>query len=239
MARDDRNYDEEYENEEYEDDEYDDEYDESDEDYPRRNPLKPFVIALIILMLLMAVIIGLLFMRLQTANDRVSELNTSLTAARTELNNLLLEKQQATPVPTQAPTPEPTGTPEPLPETTATPEPTPEPTATPEPLLKNTVSDNDLAGVIRPEEDKWYDHARKGCVDETKAFMVALHWGPNLAWNENMAVKRDDPLEMMASQNGWVLVRTADGKYGWGAGNLFRELTAADAQTNGAPANQG
>ena len=67
MARDDRKYDDEYEDdEEYEDDDY---Y-ESDEDYPRRNPLKPFVIALIILMVLMAVIIGLLFMRLQTANDR-------------------------------------------------------------------------------------------------------------------------------------------------------------------------
>ena len=236
MARDDRKYDDEYEDdEEYEDDDY---Y-ESDEDYPRRNPLKPFVIALIILMVLMAVIIGLLFMRLQTANDRVSELNDSLTATRTELNNLLLEKQQATPAPTPAPTEAPTPTPEPTPEATATPEPTPEPTATPEPLLKTTVSDADLGGVVRPEEDKWYDSARKGFVDETKAFMVALHWGPNMAWNENMAVKRDEPLELLAEQNGWILVRTADGKYGWGSGNLFRQATAAELQTSAAPANQG
>ena len=240
MARDDRSYDDEYEDdEEYEDEYEDDEYEEEDEDYPRRNPLKPFVIALIILMLLMAVIIGLLFMRLQTANDRVTELNNSLTATRTELNNLLLEKTSATPVPTPSPepTPEPTATPEPTPEPTATPEPTPEPTPTPEPLLKNTVTDEDLAGVIRPADDKWFDHAKKGYVDA--AYMLALHWGPNMAWNENMALLRDTPVEMLASQNGWTLVRTAEGKYGWGAGNLFREAPADEAATAAPAEKQG
>ena len=50
--------------------EYDDELPET-----YRNPLKPFLIALVVLLLLFAAIIVLLFMRLQTANTRADTLS--------------------------------------------------------------------------------------------------------------------------------------------------------------------
>ena len=45
-----------------------------------------------------------------------------------------------------------------------------------------------------------------------------------------------EPLELLASQYGWTLVRTADGKYGWGSGNLFREAKPDELATSSAPA---
>ena len=126
--------------EEYEDDEDydDDDYDDEDD---RRNPLKGFVIGLVVLALLMAAIIGLLFVRLRSANNQVAELTSSLEATRTELNTLLSERTSATPTP--APTPEPTVpdtdtvvvdvTPEPVVEVTPEPSPTPVPTPSPTP----------------------------------------------------------------------------------------------------------
>ena len=83
MARKSKDYDEYDEAEEAEDeyDEYeDDDYDDYDDYYePRRkNPLKAFVIALLVLMVLMAAIIGLLYARLRSANDQVNQLNASV-----------------------------------------------------------------------------------------------------------------------------------------------------------------
>ena len=40
-----------------------------------------------------------------------------------------------------------------------------------------------------------------------------------------------DTVEILAKQNGWVLLRTADGRYGWAAGELLRETTDAPAAT--------
>ncbi|MBR6114250.1 MAG: hypothetical protein IKQ10_03615 [Oscillospiraceae bacterium] len=147
--RDDDEYDDEYEEEdEYEDDEDDeDEYEDEDDEYEDdddyedddepRSPLKGVVIGLAILALLLGAISGLLYMRLKSANDQVSELTASLDSTRAELNTLLSERAAATPTP--APTPEPVAvvdnTPEPVqtvveetPVPTETPEPTPSPT---------------------------------------------------------------------------------------------------------------
>ena len=40
-----------------------------------------------------------------------------------------------------------------------------------------------------------------------------------------------DTVEILAKQNGWVLLRTADGRYGWAAGELLRETADAPAAT--------
>ena len=219
---------------EYEDDEeYDDDYEDDEyyDDEPRRNPLKPFVIALLVLLVLMAAIIGLLYTRLQTANDKVAELNASLEASRTEINNLLSERTggngasaaapASDPAATPEPTPEPTATPEPTPEPTATPEPTPEPTATPAPLLRDSVTDEMLGGILRPNDESWYEQPKPGAVDA--AYLLALHWGPSMEWNEVFALNRDTKVEVVAEQKGWKLIRTEDGRYGWCVGNLIRD----------------
>jgi len=82
-------------------------YQEYEDDYQEetfRNPLKPFLIALVVLLLLFAVIIGLLFTRLQSANTRTETLSQELTAARQQLDDLRAQQAEAT----DAPTPEPT-----------------------------------------------------------------------------------------------------------------------------------
>ena len=94
--------------------EYDDELPET-----YRNPLKPFLIALVVLLLLFAAIIVLLFMRLQTANTRADTLSQELTAVQVQLDDL--RAQQAAETPTPTPTEAPTPTPEPTPEPTPTP----------------------------------------------------------------------------------------------------------------------
>ena len=81
--------------------EYDDELPET-----YRNPLKPFLIALVVLLLLFAAIIVLLFMRLQTANTRADTLSQELTAVQVQLDDL--RAQQAAETPTPTPTEEPT-----------------------------------------------------------------------------------------------------------------------------------
>ena len=141
------------------------EYEDESPEETYRDPLKPFLIALVVLLLLFAAIIVLLYMRLQTANTRAETLSQELTAVQVQLDDLRAQRaaETPTPTPTEAPTP--------------TPEPTPEPTATPEPL--------------------------------------------------NMG----DTVEILAKQNGWVLLRTADGRYGWAAGELLRETADAPAAT--------
>ena len=198
-----------------------------------RDPLKPFLVALIVLLLLFAVIIVLLYMRLQTANSRADTLSQELTAVQTQLDDL---RSQPTPEPTSAPTPTPelTPTPEPTPEPTATPEPTPEPTPTPAPLLRDTVTEEMLGYVYRPADEYWYDEAKSATV---VPFMLAVHYGPGMDWGENMALNTGDTVEVLAKQNGWVLLRTADSRYGWAAGELLRETTdAAAADAMPAPA---
>ena len=201
--------------------EYDDEPQES-----YRNPLKPFLIALVVLLLLFAVIIVLLYMRLQTANTRAETLSQELTAVQMQLDDLRAQQT----APTDAPTPEPveTPTPTPTPEPTATPEPTPEPTPTPKPLLRETVTDEMLGYVYRPADEFWYDEAKNAAVIP---FMLAVHYGPGMDWGENMALNMNDTVELLAKQNGWLLLRTADGRYGWAAGELLRETADAPAAT--------
>lgn len=206
--------------------EYDDEPQET-----YRSPLKPFLVALVVLLLLFAVIIVLLYMRLQTANTRAETLSQQLTTVQTQLDDL--RAQQA--APTEAPTPEPVATPsptpEPTPEPTATPEPTPEPTPTPAPLLRDTITEEMLGYVYRPANEFWYDEAKTATVIP---FMLAVHYGPGMDWGENMALNAGDTVEMLAKQNGWVLLRTADDRYGWAASELLRETTA-DAAATAAP----
>lgn len=102
------------------------EYEDESTEETYRDPLKPFLIALVVLLLLFAAIIVLLYMRLQTANTRAETLSQELTAVQVQLDDLRAQRAAETPTPT--PTKAPTPTPEPTPEPTATPEPTPEPT---------------------------------------------------------------------------------------------------------------
>lgn len=205
--------------------EYDDELPET-----YRNPLKPFLIALVVLLLLFAAIIVLLYMRLQTANTRAETLSQELTAVQMQLDDLRAQQAAPTDAPTPEPveTPTPTPTPEPTPEPTATPEPTPEPTPTPKPLLRDTVTDEMLGYVYRPADEFWYDEAKTAAVIP---FMLAVHYGPGMDWGENMALNMNDTVELLAKQNGWLLLRTADGRYGWAASELLRETADAAAAT--------
>ena len=201
-----------------------------------RDPLKPFLIALIVLLLLFAVIIVLLYMRLQSANTRAETLSQELAVVQTQLDDLRAQQAQ----PTAAPTPEPVATPEPTseptPEPTATPEPTPEPTPTPAPLLRDTITEEMLGYVYRPADEFWLDEAKSATVIP---YMLAIHFGPGMDWGENMALNMGDTVELLARQNGWVLLRTADARYGWAAGELLRETSDAPAatETPAAPAN--
>ena len=202
------------------------EYEDESPEETYRDPLKPFLIALVVLLLLFAAIIVLLYMRLQTANTRADTLSQELTAVQVQLDDLRAQRAAETPTPT--PTEAPTPTPEPTPEPTATPEPTPEPTPTPAPLLRDTITAEMLGYVYRPADEFWYDEAKTAAVIP---YMLAVHYGPGMDWGENMALNMGDTVEILAKQNGWVLLRTADGRYGWAAGELLRETTDAPAAT--------
>ena len=202
------------------------EYEDESPEETYRDPLKPFLIALVVLLLLFAAIIVLLYMRLQTANTRAETLSQELTAVQVQLDDLRAQRaaEMPTPTPTEAPTP----TPEPTPEPTATPEPTPEPSPTPAPLLRDTITAEMLGYVYRPADEFWYDEAKTAAVIP---YMLAVHYGPGMDWGENMALNMGDTVEILAKQNGWVLLRTADGRYGWAAGELLRETADAPAAT--------
>lgn len=161
-------------------------------------------------------------MRLQTANTRAETLSQELTAAQVQLDDLRAQRAAETPTPT--PTEAPTPTPEPTPEPTATPEPTPEPTPTPAPLCATRSPAEMLGYVYRPADEFWYDEAKTAAVIP---YMLAVHYGPGMDWGENMALNMGDTVEILAKQNGWVLLRTADGRYGWAAGELLRETADA------------
>ena len=121
------------------------EYEDESPEETYRDPLKPFLIALVVLLLLFAAIIVLLYMRLQTANTRAETLSQELTAVQVQLDDLRAQRAAETPTPT--PTEAPTPTPEPTPEPTATPEPTPEVTATVK-LLESVPLDAETQAAI-------------------------------------------------------------------------------------------
>ena len=85
-----------------------------------------------------------------------------------------------------------------------------------------------LGYVYRPADEFWYDEAKTAAVIP---YMLAVHYGPGMDWGENMALNMGDTVEILAKQNGWVLLRTADGRYGWAAGELLRETADAPAAT--------
>ena len=102
------------------------------------------------------------------------------------------------------------------------------PTPTPAPLLRDTITAEMLGYVYRPADEFWYDEAKTAAVIP---YMLAVHYGPGMDWGENMALNMGDTVEILAKQNGWVLLRTADGRYGWAAGELLRETADAPAAT--------
>ena len=93
-----------------------------------------------------------------------------------------------------------------------------------------------LGYVYRPADEFWLDEAKSATVIP---YMLAIHFGPGMDWGENMALNMGDTVELLARQNGWVLLRTADARYGWAAGELLRETSDAPAatETPAAPAN--
>ena len=82
------------------------EYEDESPEETYRDPLKPFLIALVVLLLLFAAIIVLLYMRLQTANTRAETLSQELTAVQVQLDDLRAQRaaETPTPTPTEAPT---------------------------------------------------------------------------------------------------------------------------------------
>ena len=83
------------------------EYEDESPEETYRDPLKPFLIALVVLLLLFAAIIVLLYMRLQTANTRAETLSQELTAVQVQLDDLRAQRAAETPTPTPTPEPEP------------------------------------------------------------------------------------------------------------------------------------
>ena len=89
------------------------EYEDESPEETYRDPLKPFLIALVVLLLLFAAIIVLLYMRLQTANSRTETLSQELTAVQVQLDDLRAQRaaETPTPTPTEEPTPDATAKP--------------------------------------------------------------------------------------------------------------------------------
>ena len=136
------------------------------------------------------------------------------------------------PAPTMEPTPVPESTPAPTEvpaELLATPEPTPVPTPEPSALLKDTITDEMLAGAKRPEEGNWLDHPRTEYV--AAEYMLAMRWGPSMAYLENGALYRDEAVEVLAEENGWSLIRAQNGFYRWVVSGLLTENVPAGAAT--------
>ena len=223
----------------------------SDEPTPRRrrNPLKPYLTVLVILLILFAVIIALLFMRLQDTNKQLVNANEKLQATKSELSRIQTELLTATPTPTPAPTPNPSeapeaseapeGSPEATPE--ATPEVTPEPSPTPFLRLYEAVTDDMLNGVFRGEEQCWFESPKTGVVT---CYMLSVHWGPGMQFFENMALNQNDEVEILAQYQNWSLLRTKLGYYGWAVSELMHitdpaEATAAEATAEASGANLG
>lgn len=120
-----------------------------------------------------------------------------------------------TPTPAAAPTPAPTAEPSPTPTQAPAPTPTPVP-------LRYAITDEMLGGAARPRDDSWFDAPRTGQV--VNAWVLALHWGPSMRYNESLALHGDDLVEMLAQENGWTLIRTIGGKYRWANSYYLREV---------------
>ena len=87
--------------------------------------------------------------------------------------------------------------------------------------LGDSITDEMLGGVVRPNAENWLAQPKAGVV--TADYMLALHWGPGMNWYECGALMHDDKVETVAEQVGWRLVRTANGKYGWAVSNFVKD----------------
>lgn len=188
----------------------------SERDYEEtgRRSSASFLIAMGVLLALMIVIVVLLVVRLNDARSQVDELTASLTTTQQQLQAMIDEKAAATPTP--APTPAPTPTPEPTPAVTPTPvitaTPEPTPTPTPKPQLKDEITDEMLAGVVRPADESWCEEPQPAKVNA--AFTLNVRYGPDPSYIANLILASQTKVEILAEQNGWALIRF-DGKYGW------------------------
>ncbi len=121
-------------------------------------------------------------------------------------------------IPYKTNTPAPIPTPSPTPAATPMSTPVPSPTPTP---LKDTVTNEMLAGAVRPRDESWLDEART--VKVVNAWVLALHWGPGTNYSENLALNAGDYAQELARENGWSLIRTIGGQYRWANSYFLRE----------------
>lgn len=202
------------------------EYEDESPEETYRDPLKPFLIALVVLLLLFAAIIVLLYMRLQTANTRAETLSQELTAVQVQLDDLRAQRPPRRRRPRRPKRPHPPRnrrrSPPPrrsrrrnrrprLPRSCATRSP-------PRCSATSTVR-RMSSGMTRQRPPL----SSRTC----SPFTMAPAWTGVRTWRSTWAT----PVEILAKQNGWVLLRTADGRYGWAAGELLRETADAPAAT--------
>ena len=91
------------------------------------------------------------------------------------------------------------------------------------------ITDEMLGGSKRPEEGSWYDQPRTKYV--AAEYMLAMRWGPSMAYLENGALYRDEAVEVLAEENGWSLIRAQNGFYRWVVSGLLTENVPAAAAT--------
>ena len=84
-----------------------------------------------------------------------------------------------------------------------------------------------LGGAVRPKDANWFDAPRTGKV--VNAWVLALHWGPGDGYYENLALYADDVVEMLAQENGWTLIRTANNQYRWANSYYLQEINPTPA----------
>ena len=126
------------------------------------------------------------------------------------------------PYKTNTPAPTPTPAPSAAPVPTSTPIPVPTPTASPTTApLKDTITNEMLAGAVRPRDESWLD--APVTVQVVNAWVLALHWGPGANYNENLALNQGDYAQVLARENGWSLIRTVGGQYRWANSYFLRE----------------
>ena len=109
----------------------------------------------------------------------------------------------------------------PAPTETPAPTPTPSPVPTEEPPLNEQITDEMLNGAARPRDDAWYESARPGFVAHEG--MIAVRFGPGLAWKERTVLRHNDEVTILAAQDGWTFLRIADGRLGWVGTTLVAE----------------
>ena len=168
------------------------EYEDESPEETYRDPLKPFLIALVVLLLMFAAIIVLLYMRLQTANTRAETLSQELTAVQVQLDDLRAQRaaETPTPTPTEAPTP--------------TPEPTPEPTPVPE-----------YEGLsVQPTT--YYNEGEQPTYTVTDGNNLNMRGGPGTDYDKIGQVPASTGVTALGTNEdgSWVVVNY-NGTYGW------------------------